>query len=159
MTILLNPEVRASAADMKWSPDSRTLVADGVIYARPRSMLYTVSVPEGKVTVLDTLAVLAGYEFSWSPDGRWIAFSRPTRLDRLSEDPVAADLWIADARTGATWLVLETPDWIESNPLWITNRTIQVDRVHWDGSEPGVEQWSVDFPKGCAARQIDMAYW
>ncbi len=139
-TVLLDPEVRASGTKIKWSPDSRTLAADGVIYAHPRSMLYTVSVPEGKVVVLDTLEVLGDYGFSWSPEGRWIVFSRPTKLDELSEDPVAADLWIADARTGKTWLVLETPDWIESNPLWITNRTIQVDRVHWDGSERGVEQ-------------------
>lgn len=139
-TVLLDPEVRASGETMKWSPDSRTLAADGIIYARPRSMLYTVSILEGRVTVLDTIDVLAAHEFSWSPNGRWIAFSRPTKLDNLGEDPVAADLWIADTETGTTWLLLETPDWVESNPLWITNRTIQVDRIHWDGAERGVEQ-------------------
>jgi Tol biopolymer transport system component len=125
---------------MKWSPDSRTLAAAGVVYARPRSMLYTVSVPEGRVTGLDTLDVLAAYEFSWSPDGRWIAFSRPTQLDHLGEDPIAADLWIAEAESGETWLVLETPDWVESNPLWITNRSIQIDRFRLDGDQRGVEQ-------------------
>lgn len=139
-TMLLDPEVKASVADMKWAPDSRTIAADGVIYKRPQSLLYTVSVPEGRVTVLDTLDVLAHYEFSWSPDGCWIVFSRPTKLDHLDEDPVAADLWIADAEVGTTWLLLETPDWLESNPLWITNRTIQVDRVRWDGTKLGVEQ-------------------
>jgi len=54
-TILLDPEVRALGTTMKWSPDSRTIAAAGVIYARPRTMLYTVSVPEGDVTILDTL--------------------------------------------------------------------------------------------------------
>ena len=139
-TVLLDPDVRASGTTMKWSPDSRTLAAAGVIYGRPRSMLYTVSVPEGRLTGLDTLDVLAAYEFSWSPDGRWIAFSRPTLLDHLGEDPIAADLWIAEAESGETWLVLETPDWVESNPLWITNRSIQIDRFRLDGDERGVEQ-------------------
>ena len=102
-------------------------------------MLYTISVPDGRVMVLDTIDVSADYEFSWSPDGRWIAFSRPTKVD-YEDQTLAADLWIADAKTGTTWLVLETPDWVESNPLWITDRTIQVDRVHWDRTEAGVEQ-------------------
>ena len=138
-TVLIDPEVRASGETAKWSPDSRIVAVDGIIYARPLSMLYTISVPEGRVTVVDTVDVLAAHEFSWSPDGHWIAFSRPTAIDDF-EEVTAADLWIADAKTGAARLVLETPDWVESNPLWITNRTIQVDRVHWDGTERGVEQ-------------------
>jgi len=139
-TILLNPEVRASAGSMKWAPDSRAIAADGVIYGCPRTTLYKVSIPSGTVTILDTLDVLAAYEFSWSPDGQWIVFSRPTKLDNLSEDPVAADIWIADSKDGSTWSLLETSDWVESNPLWITNHTIQIDWVQWDENEPGVVQ-------------------
>ena len=142
-TLLLDPEVGSSVSDIKWAPDSRTIAADGVIYGRPKSMLYTVTVPEGKVTVLDSLDVLAHYEVSWSPNGRWIAFSRPTVLDHLGEDPVAADLWVADPETGKIWPILETPDWVESNPLWITDNTILIERVHWDGIHLGIEQQMV----------------
>lgn len=136
-TVLIDPGMSVDA--MRWSADSRTLVAGGRVYASPYAILYTVSVPDGKVTVLDTIDAGGGHEFSYSPDGRWIAFTRPTELDS-DENPVASDLWIADAESRTSWLVLETPDWIESNPLWITTRTIQLDRVHWDGAERGVEQ-------------------
>jgi len=138
-TILLEPEVNIMGVEMKWSPDSHTLVADGPVYARPYAMLYTVSIPDGRVMVLDTTHALSSHEYSWSPDARWVAFTRPTKLDS-DENPVAVDLWIADARTGKAWRSLDTPDWLESNPLWITNRTIQVDRVHWDGNQRGAEQ-------------------
>jgi WD40-like Beta Propeller Repeat len=138
--IVVDPDVQASGTEVKWSPDSRTLAAAGVIYGEPRGILYTVSIPEGRVRVIDSLAVLSDYEFSWSPDGRWISFSRPTELDPVSEEPIAADLWIADAATGETWPVLKTPEWVESNPLWITNRAIQVDRARRDGNETGVRQ-------------------
>jgi len=99
-----------------------------------------VTFPEGTVMVLDTVDVLADYEFSWSPDGRWIVFSRPTKLDNLGEVIVAADLWIADARTGSAWSLLETPEWVESNPLWVIHDAIQVDRAHSDGREVGATQ-------------------
>jgi dipeptidyl aminopeptidase/acylaminoacyl peptidase len=135
--VILDPGV--DGITTKWSPDSRTLLAEGLTYPSQRLMLYTISVPDGRVMALDTNDVSADYEFSWSPDGRWIAFSRPTKVD-YEDATLAADLWIADAKTGTTWLVLETPDWIESDPLWITNRTIQVDRVHWDDTEAGVKQ-------------------
>jgi hypothetical protein len=130
----------ASVSQSKWSPDSRAIVADGIRYGRQRAILYTVLVHQGKVAVLDTLEVFTGYEFSWSPDSHWIAFTRPTELDQQTENPVSADLWIADAESGEKWHILETPEWIEQNPLWITNHTILIDRVQWQGDEPGVEQ-------------------
>ena len=133
-------KARASVTTIKWSPDGNTIAAEGTIHLRPHQMLYAVSFPEGKVTVLDTVDVLANYGFSWSPDGRWIVFSRPTKLDDSGEVIVAADLWIANAQTGRAWSLLETPEWLESNPLWITNRTIQIDRAHWDGKEVGADE-------------------
>jgi len=139
-SVVLDPRARASVAIMKWSPDGHRIAVEGPIHSRPRVMLYTMSFPEGKVQVLDTVEVLADYEFSWSPDGRWIVFSRPMKLDNLGEVIVAAGLWIADAETGGTWPLLETPEWVESNPLWVTNDAIQVDRAHWDGKEVGADE-------------------
>jgi hypothetical protein len=137
--VILDPDVEASGAMMKWSPDSRSLVASGVMYGRPRPLLYTLTVPDGSVRVLDSLTILSEYDFSWSPDARFIAFSRPTALDER-EDPIASDLWIADVATAQKWLVLETAEWIEATPLWITDRAIQVDQAHWDGAHRGVER-------------------
>jgi dipeptidyl aminopeptidase/acylaminoacyl peptidase len=138
--VVLDPKARASATTIKWSPKSQRIAVEGTIHSRPKQMLYVVALPRGRVMVLDTVGVLANYGFSWSPDGRWIAFSRPTKLDNLGEVIEAADLWIADAKTGDTWPLLETPESVESNPLWVTNSTIQIDRAHWDGQDLGARQ-------------------
>ena len=137
-TVVVDDEF-ASGSNSKWSPDSRTIAVSGSEYRSGRSILYTVSVPGGKVTVLDTLEVFADYDFSWSPDGRWIAFSRPTRVHHVG-DTIAADLWIADAATGKSWCILAAPDWVESDPLWITNRSIQITRVKWNDEGANQEQ-------------------
>lgn len=137
---IVDPDVRASGTMAKWSPDSRSIVASGVIHATPRSMLYAVSIPDGRVSILDSLDVLASHDFSWSPDGRWLAFTRPTELDRMGEYPVAADLWIADTKTGNAWPLLEGPEWVEANPLWITARSIQVNRRAHEANDLGAEQ-------------------
>lgn len=138
--VIIDPALRASGSESKWSPDGRTLAASGGIYGQPRRLLYSVKVPTGEVTALDTLNVVADYGFSWSPDGRWLAFTKPIALDYMGEDPVDADLWIAEPATGGVWPLLETQEWIEVNPLWITNQTLLVDRIAWNGSEPGAQQ-------------------
>jgi Tol biopolymer transport system component len=138
--VLLDPRARASVATMKWSPDGHRIAVEGPIHLRPHEMLFTVSFPEGKTTILDSLDVLVDYEFSWSPDGQWIAFSRPTKLDHLGEVTLAADLWIADVTTGRAWPLIETPEWVESNPLWVSNSVIQMDRSRRDGEEVGTKQ-------------------
>jgi len=131
--------IRASGTETKWSPDSRMIAVSGMLYTSPRYVLYAVSIPEGTVTVVDSLDEFASHEFSWSPDSRWIAFSRPTRADG-HYGTTAADLWIADATTGESWCILRAPEWVESDPLWITNRSLQVNRVRWIDEGPNQEQ-------------------
>jgi Tol biopolymer transport system component len=138
-TVIVDPEIRASGRTSKWSPDSRTVAAAGVMYGRPRALLYTVTVPDGATTAIDTLNVLSDYGFSWSPNGRWLAFSRPSALDPIGEDPIASDIWIADAETGQKWPLVVTSGWVESNPLWITNETLQIDRASVEDGNVGVE--------------------
>jgi hypothetical protein len=126
-SVVLESSVKANGTESKWSPDSRTIVAAGVSRGSSWVVLYTVGIPSGKTAVLDSVNVLVAHDMSWSPDSRWVAFSRPTKLDRF-ENVEASDLWIADVLRGKAWPLLETSDWIESNPRWITNRSIQVDR-------------------------------
>lgn len=140
-TVVIECRVKADGTMSKWSPDSRTIAAAGVSRGSSWVVLYTVTIPSGEATVLDSVNVLMEHDVSWSPDSRWIAFSRPAELDE-GENVAAADLWVAEARTGTVWPLLETADWVELNPLWITNRTIRVDRRR-SGTEPGVEQVQV----------------
>jgi Tol biopolymer transport system component len=127
-TLVVKPTAPASGTVSKWSPDSHMIAASDVIRGSKRVMLYEVSVPEGKFAVLDSVDVLEAHDFSWSPNGRWLAYSRPTELDQSGEIILSADLWIADMGKGVKWPLLQTPDLVEVNPLWITDQTLQFDR-------------------------------
>jgi len=118
--------------DSKWSPDSRMIAADGTSYIHSKTVLYVLSIASNAVTVIDSLDVIGSYEFSWSPDSRWIAFSRPTKTDHW-EEPMEADLWIADASTGDAWRILQDSGWVMRNPLWVTNESIEVERSRYAG--------------------------
>ena len=127
------------ASESKWSPDSRAIGVSGFSRKSKGFLLYTITVPDGRVTVIDSLKVLASHEFSWSPDSRWIAFSRPTRLHHYG-DATAADLWIADVVTGDSWCILDGSEWAVVDPLWITSRSIQITRVRWHDEGANDEQ-------------------
>ena len=130
---------RATATNTKWSPAAQRIVGAGVSYGDEGIMIYSVTVPEGKVTVIAAHDVLGDVDFSWSPDSRWIVYARPTRLHHVG-DTMVSDLWIADPETGASWCVVEATDHHQSNPLWITGTTIQVDRVWWTEEGTNREQ-------------------
>lgn len=123
-----------SASNSKWSPDSRCIAVAGASYAGDDIVLYSVNVPDGNVSVIDTTRVFGDIEFSWSPDSRWIAYAKPTKVHHVG-DTLISDLWIAEAATSAAWCLLKGTDHNQSNPLWITDRTLQVDRVWWDEDE------------------------
>jgi hypothetical protein len=127
------------ATDSKWSPDSRAIAVSGMSRKWSGALLYTVTVPDGRVTAIDSLNLVASHEFSWSPDGRWVAFSRPTQLEHHGET-IASDLRIGDTVTGESWCVLSAPDWAESAPLWITDRSIHITRVRWHDDGDNEEQ-------------------
>jgi dipeptidyl aminopeptidase/acylaminoacyl peptidase len=126
-TVVVESSVKANGTKSEWSPDSRAIAVAGVSRGSSWVVLYTVAIPSGKSAVLDSVNVLRAHDMSWSPNGQFIAYSRPTALDE-DEDAAASDLWIADVRGGRAWPLLETTGWVESNPQWITNRVIQFDR-------------------------------
>jgi Tol biopolymer transport system component len=138
-TVVVDSVLNASGTVSKWSPDSGSIIASGLMNGRGAAVLYRVSIPSGKVTVLDSVEVSSYHEFSWSPDGRWVAFSRPTRADG-HYGTTAAELWLADAANGESWCVLDSPEWAEMNPLWITDRSLQVTRARWRDEGDSEEQ-------------------
>jgi Tol biopolymer transport system component len=128
------------AGRSKWSPDSGSIAVSGLAYKDwDGALLYTVTVPDGRVAVIDSLGIRGTHEFSWSPDSRWIAFSRPTELHHHG-DTIAAGLWIADATSSESWCVLDAQEWAEADPLWTSNRSLQITRVQWKDDGPNLTQ-------------------
>jgi hypothetical protein len=130
----------ASTGSAEWSPDSKRIVSDGVSYHGGKMILYCVSIPGGEVSVIDSTTAMNDIEFSWNRDSRWITYSRPTRLTPIGETR-ESDLCIANALTGESWCLIKARDHNESNPYWIDDHSIQVDRVWWTAGE-GEADWT-----------------
>lgn len=56
-----------------WSPDSKRLV-----FSDLRNRLFWLDVATRKVTLVDTSRVWEIRDYAWSPDGRWIAYAKPS---------------------------------------------------------------------------------
>lgn len=128
------PALNSSSITIKWSPDSKSLLGAGLSYDAQGSVLYCVSLPKGTVSILDTVGIHADYEFDWSPDSKWVAVSRPTKL-LPSGDISKSDLWILSRTQDTRCKVLDTPEWVEREPRWITDRTIMIERASWEGNQ------------------------
>ena len=113
-----------AVTDYKLSPGSKMVAADGPALGTSLSVLSVVRVADGATTPVDTTIPLGGHEYSWSPDSRWLVFSRPTKLDS-HEEVTAADLWITEVRRGAKCPLQKTPDRVESRPQWVGTKAIR----------------------------------
>jgi dipeptidyl aminopeptidase/acylaminoacyl peptidase len=112
----------------RWSPDGRWLAVQDNPCKRGRCRLCLVNVPSGAVRCIDSLDVFADYEFGWSPNSKHLAVVRPERINPHSEEPSVADLWIlSDFGRGRCNLGV-TPEYIEREPMWVTDSTILVER-------------------------------
>jgi Tol biopolymer transport system component len=135
--------VAAGASEKKWSPDGGTLLVSGIKYSVGHAVLYALTIPDLTAHTLDSTTVVASYYYSWSPDACWVAYTRPTAVHPIAGDTIAADVWIASPATGEQWRLLETPEWIDSEPLWITNRSILIERTYWNGMNFGIVEHKV----------------
>ncbi len=120
----------------RWSPDSRWIAVQSTICKTPITRLMLVSLPSGKTYTVDTLAVFGQYEFSWSPQSTALAVIRPEAVDRHTEATTAADLWIVSIPGGARCRLSLTPTVVESEPEWVTDRTILVSHSSGSGDGP-----------------------
>lgn len=130
------PDSMLSPTEYRWSPDGHCLAVSGQLYDRGKAALAWIDLERHRSVVVDTLPVLSDYDFSWSADSRWLAYSRPTRL-LPEEDVCEADLWIASEGGAVKCCVLETPNQVERQPKWIGLRTIQIAAQSWNGARLG----------------------
>src|SRR5262249_14111895 len=98
-----------AAAHRAFSPASKRIVCTGFGYEKPLMTMYAVTVSEGKLNVNATTRFLGDINFSWSPDSRWISFSRPTKLHPVG-DTIESDLCLGDASTGRAWTLIPATD-------------------------------------------------
>ncbi len=112
-----------------WSPDGTQLVFDHYLFGQNPEQIYVVSVNGGA----PALVVDNGESPTWSPDGRWIAFSRWTR---------------GASRTDEIWLVHPdgTDPHLVADGLW---------SVGWspDGSHLAILQGQTRSVPGAAVRR------
>lgn len=114
--------------DWRWSPDGRWLAVQDNPCKRGRCRLCLVSVPSGAVHCIDSLDVFADYEFGWSPNSTNLAVVRPEQVDRHSEEPSVADLWIFSVVGHRRCVLAVTPEYVEREPMWVTDSTLLVER-------------------------------
>ena len=125
------PDLDAQIAEYRWSPDSRHLALEVTSAQGGLTVLGIYSLATGAFTPLDTLALLAEYQFSWSPDARTLAVSKPTWTDREHEDEVTqADIWLIDI-SGARCRLVEGKDFIAGQPRWIDSTHVCYEKEVW----------------------------
>ncbi len=73
---------------LKWSPDGKK-----ILFNDKKLRLRYVDITTGKVTLVDKGQAWEITDFAWSPDSRWITYTKPT-FDKL------ATVWVYDTKTG-----------------------------------------------------------
>ena len=104
--------------EFKWSPDARGLAVYGSRRSDGASTLVYYNVETRRSNRVDRTTAFADYTFSWSPDSKYLVFSRPTATGPHDE-VTAADLWIAPRSGGHACPLLQSKDVVESNPVWV----------------------------------------
>jgi Tol biopolymer transport system component len=130
----LYPSFSAHTVRYRWSPDAKYLAVQGTLYNEDRSVLVVVETSQGTATVLDSLQLLSDYEFSWAPDSRKLAVSRPTRLADV-EQVAEAELWIFDV-SGNGAKVVRSAGHLQRNPQWIDDTRVLFSQEGL-GGQPG----------------------
>jgi len=88
-----------------WSPDSKKLM-----WADRNQKLYYVDIDTKKVTEVASAAAFEIREYSWSPDSKWITYSKP-------EEDVMTKIYIYSLESGKT--IEATEGWYDSsNPVF-----------------------------------------
>jgi WD40 repeat protein len=126
------PSLDGCSTPYAWSPDGKLLAVMVTPCQEEKARLALVEIPSGRARWIDSLEVFSDYEFSWSPDSKWLAVVRPTQIDRSTEEPTAADVWFIGA--AGQRCRLATPQYVEHEPHWIGVAALVVDRYRVVGT-------------------------
>ena len=136
------PHLGAQLGECRWSPDSQRLAVELTTAKGGFTVLGFFSLSDGTFAPVDTLTLFAEYDFSWSPDSRALAVSKPTFTDENHEGEVTqADLWLMDV-SGARCRLVEGKGFLAAEPRWVGSTRIRYVREVWkidaSGSADGV---------------------
>lgn len=131
------PDLQCLVMNYEWSPDGRSIAVGGVLPGSETNVLSLYNVRTRTSRLVDTLSVFSDYQFGWSPDSRYLAVQRPTRVVD-EEEPSAADIWIFGA-SGTRCQLTDTPDYVESEPQWIGTDRLLVLRQPFQNNRRGGE--------------------
>lgn len=144
--LTLEKRVDIGVQDYAWSPDGERLVITGRLARdekaqKPPVAILIVDVGRGVQTVVDKIPWIEDPfttewwnpevpGFSWSPDGRFLVYSR---VERTGYDSVIidADLFVAGADGARRQRLTTTPLVAEQWPRWVARDRMHVDRDHF----------------------------
>ena len=134
------PDLGAQISEYRWSPDARFLALELTSAQGGFTVLGFFSLSTQAFTPVDTLTLFADYDFSWSPDARTLAVSKPTFTDREHEDEVTqGDLWLMDV-TGTRCRLVEGKGFIAAQPRWIDSTRVRYVRDVWKVDDSGTSE-------------------
>jgi len=129
----------ATVIDYRWGPTAKSLVFYGIDRGTRKITLYWLDVLRGAATPVDTLDLIADYDFSWSAHGDLLAYARPTSTSEM-EDITASDLWLAERGGLRKTRLTFTQDRVELEPRFVANRTLILTVAPTRGEEVGARR-------------------
>jgi hypothetical protein len=97
-------------------------------YAVDNTGVTITNLVSGEVTVIDTSGVM---EMSWSPDGRFLAFSVAECGETLVE---SSSISVWDSSTNQTQVLFSTDEMLLRPDSWINNSTLRFEGETWIGN-------------------------
>lgn len=90
----------------RWAPDSRQIA-----FADTRNRIRVIDIESGRHSVVEETTLSEVTDFAWSPDSRWIAYSR-------SNDNTMTSIFVVAADGGSAPVRLTSDRTNERNPAW-----------------------------------------
>lgn len=116
--------------EYRWSPDSRWIAVEGAELGTNQVVLRVYDLARGRLRRVSTTSAFQSYGLSWSPDSKFLAFTKPTAVDEGEDETVlAADLWVVSTSSWAPCRLRATEREIESRPEWLSDKALLLKSV------------------------------